>query len=198
MLSLLNGGIFMPNVYDFDKTVVYPDSGFTFFNFCFRRHTFKILRHLPGLGVELSRFAINRRRGLPVKGEFYRFIRSLPDWREEVRLFWEQNANKLLKPWYLAQKRPDDIIISCTAAFLLEPLCEQLGIQLLGTNVCMDTYRLQGHSCFGEEKVRRYREVYGDTEIDEFYSDSLHDSPLARIAKKAFFVRDDEILPWPE
>ena len=187
----------MPNVYDFDKTVVYPDSGFTFFGFCFRRHPLRLLRHLPGLGMELSRFALNRRRNLPVKGEFYRFVRSLPDWREEVRLFWQQNAESMLKPWYLAQKRPDDIIISCTAAFLLEPLCEKLGIRLLGTNVCMDSYRLQGNSCFGEEKVRRYREVYGELEIDEFYSDSLHDAPLARIAKKAYFVIDDEIQLWP-
>ena len=188
----------MPNVYDFDKTVAYPDSGFTFFNFCFRRYPLKLARYLPHLGRELLQFDKRRKRDLPVKGEFYIFLRSLPDWREEVRLFWEAKADKILKPWYLEQKRPDDIIISCTAEFLLGPLCEQLGVRLLGTHVDMNTFRLQGESCFGEEKVRRYREAYGDTEIDEFYSDSLYDSPLARISKKAFFVRDDDILPWPE
>ena len=187
----------MPNVYDFDKTVVYPDSGFTFFGFCFRRHWFRMLRHMPRVGLELLRFALKRKNGSP-RGNFYVFLRSLPDWREEVRLFWEQNADAMLKPWYLKQKRPDDIIISCTAHFLLEPMCEQLGVRLLATEVCLETYRLTGHSCYGHEKVRRFHEAYPGVEIDEFYSDSLADSPLANIAKQAFFVIDDEILPWPD
>ena len=50
-------------------------------------------------------------------------------------------------------------------------------------------------NCHGEEKVRRFREVYGDAQIDEFYSDSLHDTPLAKEAKRAFLVKKDEILP---
>ena len=187
----------MPNVYDFDKTVIYPDSGFMFFKFCLRRHPLRLMHHLPRLGLELLRFARKRRNGSP-KGDFYVFLRSLPDWREEVRLFWEQNADKLLKPWYLAQKRPDDIIISCTAYFLLEPLCKQLGVRLLATQVCLEKYRLQGVSCYGKEKVRRLREAYGDIEVDEFYSDSLCDSPLAEIAKQAWFVIGDERLPWPQ
>ena len=54
-----------------------------------------------------------------------------------------------------------------------------------------------GLNCHGEEKVRRFREVYGDAQIDEFYSDSLHDTPLAKEAKRAFLVKKDEILPWP-
>ena len=187
----------MPNVYDFDKTVVYPDSGFTFFAFCFRRHWLRLLPRLPRLGVELLRFAANRKRGRPVKGEFYRFIRSLPDWQDEVRLFWETKAEEMLKPWYLEQLRPDDIIISCTAEFLLRPLCEQLGIRLIATRVNTQTGRLEGHSCYGEEKVRRLRETYGAVQINEFYSDSFADEPLAKLARQAWFVRDDERTPWP-
>ena len=187
----------MPNVYDFDKTIIRTDSGFAFFFFCLRRHFFRLLPQLPRLGIELIRFAAARKFGRPLKGDFYRFIQSLPDWQEEVRLFWKEKADKLLNPWYLEQLRPDDIIISCTADFLLRPLCEQLGIRLIGTRVCTESHRLKGLSCYGEEKVRRLREKYGDIKVGDFYSDSLSDTPLARLAKRAWFVKGDDIFPWP-
>ena len=33
-------------------------------------------------------------------------------------------------------------------------------------------------------------------DIDEFYSDSVSDAPLAKLAKKAFLVEDNKLLPW--
>ena len=189
--------IIMPNIYDFDKTVVYPDSGFTFFFFCLRRHFFRLLPRLPRVVLELLRFAIRRKRGLPPKGDFYLFFRGLPDWREEVRLFWETKADTMLKSWYLEQKRPDDIIISCTADLLLGPLCEQLGVRLIATRANPDTFLLEGYSCYGEEKVRRLREEFGAIDIGDFYSDSIADDPLAKLARRAWFVKGDEITPWP-
>ena len=42
-----------------------------------------------------------------------------------------------------------------------------------------------GLNCHGEEKVRRMRELYPDAEIEQFYSDSLHDTPLARLARRS-------------
>jgi len=186
----------LPNVYDFDKTVVYPDGGAAFFWFCLGRHP-GLLRCLPRLCVELLRFAVHHRRKTPVKAEYYGFLRLLPDWQEEVRLFWQAKAETLLKPWYLAQKRPDDIIISCSAEFLLRPLCEQLGVRVVGTRVNTETGRLEGLSCYGAEKVRRLREAFGPMEIGDFYSDSLSDAPLAGLARRAFLVKGDVCGPWP-
>ena len=188
----------MPNVYDFDKTIVYPDSGRAFLRFCYRRHFLRMLLYSPAIVAQSLRFAVNRRRGLPAKGDFYGFIRSLPDWREEVRLFWEAHADTMLKPWYLAQKRPDDIVISCSPDFLLAPLCEQLGVRLVCTRVNTTTGRLEGYSCYGAEKVRRLHEAYGDLEIGKFYSDSLSDAPLAALARRAWLVEGDERVPWPK
>jgi len=187
----------LPNVYDFDKTVVYPDGGATFIAFCMRRHR-RLLRYLPGLVLELIRFAVSHGRAAPFKAEYYHFLRGLPDWREEVRLFWETQADALLKPWYLAQKRPDDIIISCSAEFLLRPLCEQLGVRVVGTRVNPERGRLEGYSCYGPEKIRRLREAFEGLEIGEFYSDSLSDAPLAALARNAWLVKGDMITPWPE
>ena len=186
----------MPNVYDFDKTVVYPDSGAAFFGFCLRRHP-GLLRYLPLSIAALFRFVVKHRRPAPFKAEYYHYLRGLPDIQEEVRLFWETQFDKLLKPWYLAQLRPDDIIISCSAEFFLRPLCERLGVRLVCTRVNTDTGRLEDFSCYGGEKIRRLREEYGEIEIGEFYSDSLSDAPLAAMARQAFLVKGDEILPWP-
>jgi len=187
----------MPNVYDFDHTVAYFDSGSQFILFCLRRHFFRMAGHMPRVLRELLRFRHGAKRGKTVKGEYYLFLRRLPGWREEARLFWEAKADQMLKPWYLAQMRPDDVIISCSPDFLLQPLCDKLGVRLLATRVDQRTGRLEGFSCYGAEKVRRLREAFGDIEIGEFYSDSLSDTPLAKLAQKAFFVRGDERMDWP-
>ena len=189
----------MPNVYDFDQTVIYPDGGYTFFKFCLRRHFFRLLPKLPGTIRGLLRFHVRENKHeVAARGEFYNWLPKLPDWQEEVRLFWEAKAGELLKPWYLAQKRLDDIIISCSPDFLLQPLCDKLGVRLLATRVDESTGSLKGFSCYGAEKVRRLHETYGQIEIGEFYSDSLTDTPLARLAQKAFYVKGDERVAWPE
>ena len=182
------------NVYDFDHTIADFDSGSAFIGFCWRRHPLRMLRWLPSLAVEGLRFLSKRKRGQP-RGEFYRFVRSLPNWQAEVQAFWAQYADEKLKSWYLAQKRPDDIIISCTAEFLLQPICDELGVRLLGTQVD-EKFRLKGVSCYGHEKVRRLHEAFGDVQVAEFYSDSHADDPLAAIAQQAFFVRGDNLQPW--
>ena len=186
----------MPNVYDFDETIVYPNAGITFVTFCMKRHP-RLRRYLPRIGREAVHHRIFRESGRPFKAEFYIFMRDLPDWENEVRLFWETHAETLLRPWYLAQKRPDDIVVSDSAEFLLRPICEQLGIRLVATRVDPRTGRLIGPDCYGPEKLRRLREAFGSVDIEEFYSDSLRDAPLAGLAQRAFLVNRDERVPWP-
>ena len=41
------------------------------------------------------------------------------------------------------------------------------------------------------------REEYPDAEVEQFYSDSLHDTPLARLAREAFLVKGDALSPFP-
>lgn len=53
-----------------------------------------------------------------------------------------------------------------------------------------------GPNCRDYEKVRRFREIFGDARIDSFYSDSDHDAPLARLAERAFMVKNGQISEW--
>ena len=46
--------------------------------------------------------------------------------------------------------------------------------------------------------MRRFYERFGKVPIETFYSDSLSDTPLARLADTAWIVRGDELIPWEE
>ena len=46
------------------------------------------------------------------------------------------------------------------------------------------------------EKVNRFKFSFPDEVINEFYSDSKSDFPLADIAMKAYFVKGDYIKEW--
>ena len=77
--------------------------------------------------------------------------------------------------------------------FLLRPVCGRLGVSLIATEVDPASGRFSGRNCSGEEKVRRFRREYPDGNIDEFYTDSKKDLPLAAIAGRAYLVRKNKI-----
>ena len=60
----------------------------------------------------------------------------------------------------------------------------------------LNTLKYEGKNCYGEEKVNVFKKYY-DSQIDEFYSDSISDEPLALLAKKAYIVDKNEIKDWP-
>ena len=113
-----------------------------------------------------------------------------------VSRFWDCNRIKI-KPWYLLQKQNTDIIISASPEFLLKPLvCSYLGVTLIASRINPCTGKYIGKNCFGEEKVIRLYTMYPAATVDNFYSDSYTDIPLARIAKNAFFVHNNSITKW--
>lgn len=187
---------FCMNVYDFDKTIYDGDSTADFYWYCFRRHP-SIWRYLPAQGYAAVRFLLGRMNKTDFKQRFYCFLKAIGDIDRDVSLFWEQHADKL-KPWYLRNHQADDVVISASPEFLLEPVCKRLGIpSLMASRVDKHTGKYTGRNCHGEEKVRRFREAFGDRAISCFYSDSLSDAPLAEIADKSFLVKGAKLSPWP-
>jgi len=183
------------NVYDFDNTIYRGDSSYDFYMHCRRKYP-RVRRDVLGAVPLMIDFAIHRRDKTRSKQRFYHYLSFVPDMEREVAEFWStREAN--LKQWYLEQKRKDDLIISASPVFLLKPVCDRLGVTLIASKVDPKTGLYDGRNCHDEEKVRRLRAERPEVEIDQFYSDSLSDAPLARIAKEAFFVKDDEITPFP-
>jgi phosphatidylglycerophosphatase C len=183
------------NVYDFDKTIYRGDSSVDFFRHCavkYPRTILSMIAVLPWFLLMLLGLADKTR----VKQRFYRYLRHVPDVREEVERFWLTHDKKL-QDWYFTQKREDDLIISASPEFLLKPLMQRLSMCLIASRVEAETGVYDGQNCHGEEKVRRMREAYPEVQIDSFYSDSKSDSPLARLARAAYMVKGDALSPFP-
>ncbi len=131
-----------------------------------------------------------------MKELFFSFLVCLKSPEDCVRAFWRAKSGRIQR-WYLAQKAPTDVIISASPEFLLRPLCEQLQIgTLIATRMDARNGKIFGKNCKGDEKVRRFSECFPNAAIERFYSDSLSDAPLAKLAAQAFIVKNENPRPW--
>ena len=182
------------NVYDFDGTIYNGDSTVDFYLFC--------LAGAPGLIGCLPRQLrgiLSRRLGRmgdeEMKSLFFSFLCRV-DTERAVLAFWEKRERRIF-PWYREVMRADDVIISASPVFLLAPLCRRLGLrEPIATPVDPVNGRLLGKNCKGEEKAACFAARFPGGKIDRFYSDSLTDLPMARLAEEAFFVKKGRVLPW--
>lgn len=185
------------NTYDFDKTIFNPDSSYKFFLFSLRRHPGAVLRTLPKTAIFGIAYAMGSIDTKILKQQVFSFLRHLRDVDGEVEAFWQENFGRI-ESWYLKQKQPDDVIISASPEFLLRPACDRLGVSLLGTPMDRHSGEIMGLNCHDSEKVRRFYEKYPGARTENFYSDSLSDTPMALIADKAWLVNLQDIRPWPD
>lgn len=183
------------NVYDFDNTILRGDSTARFFAWCLL-HRPKMWLDIPGQAVNGLMFVLKIRKKQDFKQRMLAFLKKIGDVDEAVTAFWQENFSRI-KPWYLEKQQADDVVISASPEFLIRPACEKLGIRfIMGSPVDKETGVFSGLNCHGEEKVRRFREVWGDAQIDEFFSDSYSDTPLAKIARRAWLVKGDQWTKW--
>jgi HAD superfamily phosphoserine phosphatase-like hydrolase len=182
------------NVYDFDHTIYRGDSSLDFFRFVLHKKPHLVAR-LPLQLWGIVQYLFHRISKETMKSYFFMFIRFIP-LDVMVTRFWEENIGKI-KQWYLRQKQNDDVIISASPEFLLEPVVRgYLHCALIASEIDPKTGSSRGKNCRGEEKVRRFKEIYPDAEIDRFYSDSYSDVPLTNIAKQSFMVKRERIVSW--
>lgn len=182
------------DVYDFDKTVYWRDSSLDFYMFCVGRWPW-LLIYLPYQCWHLLCFRLGRESRTQFKQGFFIFLRSVPDISSAVENFWSGYARRI-KDWYRKSRHDSDVIISASPEFLLQPICDQLGVlMLIATRMDKQTGCIDGENCRGEEKVRRLRETLPNTVVRKAYSDSLSDLPLLTLAKEPFVVTGPTITP---
>ncbi|MBQ3181822.1 MAG: HAD-IB family phosphatase [Clostridia bacterium] len=182
------------NVYDFDKTIYNGDSTVNFYKYCIRKRPV-ILKYLPKQLWAVFMYFIKVYDKTKMKENFYRFLQGIDDVDALLISFWEENMAKI-KAWYIESKRDDDVIISASPEFLLEIPCKILNVKMMASRVCKKTGKYDGVNCHGKEKVKRFYKEFADGAIDEFYSDSYSDTPLAKISKKAYMVKGNKIFDW--
>ena len=182
------------NVYDFDGTLYDGDSTMDLYKFCLKRRPY-IVFCLPAQLIAKSKFKKGKIDRTQLKQSYYRFFRYM-DMERMSKRFWDRNMDKIY-PWYGGQRKDDDVVISASPEFHIREICSRLGIKnVIASKVDPGTGRCLGPNCRDEEKVKRFREAFGDAVIDEFYSDEEHDAPLAKLASKAFLVKEGNIKEW--
>lgn len=183
------------NVYDFDNTIYNGDSTVDFVLYCFKTKP-ALLKVLPSQLFNAFLFVIKVRPKKQFKEQLYTFLRKVQNVDDVIDQFVALHI-KNIKGWYSTQQKPDDLIISASPDFLIEAFCNRLKItHWMASPVQKYSGELRGPNCFGEEKVRRFDELYHRKDIEFFYSDSYSDAPLAKLSKKAFLVKGDQLLPW--
>ena len=185
-------------VYDFDKTIYDGDSTFNFYKYCLRKKPWLIFG-LWRVFVPFMLYLFGKGTKTAFKEKIYESFLPKIDREAYLSDFWKTNVKKI-KKFYLDTQRDDDIIISASPYFIVKPCTDMLGIKYLyASNVHPETGKYDGINCHGEEKVRRFDDAgFERDDIEEFYSDSLSDTPLAKISQKAFIVSGENLIPWNE
>lgn len=185
------------NVYDFDGTIYHGDSTRDFVFYLIKNHP-KVIKYIPAFILAAIKYRLKIISKTKMKETLYRFLNSFKnnEIKKVVCNFWDEHR-KNIYVWYYKKKNSSDVIISASPRFLLEPICRELNVNLICSEVNIKNGDYIGLNCFGEEKVSRFYKEYPDAKINEFYSDSKSDMPLAKLAKKSYLVkRNGEIIEW--
>lgn len=199
------------NIYDFDGTVYNGDSSIDFFIFCVKKNPLSAISALKtGFLIILEKSGKISKEEL--KSAFFSFVKYFDDIDSLAEKFWKKNSRKIFD-FFIEQKKSDDFIISASPEFLLLPICKKLNINLIATKIDLKTGKILGKNCRGKEKVKRLCQEFSKKnvefsksdenfleenlpKIENFYSDSISDFPLAKISESAWLVKKGKIKKW--
>jgi phosphatidylglycerophosphatase C len=198
----------MPNVptrpvaaFDFDGTLTYKDSFVTFlvWKLGYARIGLIFVTR-PGMALNYLR---TRDRGALKIEMIYNLLGpiSQADFKAEIAAFAEIYKHKLFRPDALegwakeGAAGHERVIVTASPTLLVAPFAEHLGAdRLIGTPFAFDENdrlipRLTlGANNRGPEKVRRLKEVYGDSlDLISAYGDTKGDFEMLKAARNAYF-----------
>ncbi|MBO7673723.1 MAG: haloacid dehalogenase-like hydrolase [Atopobiaceae bacterium] len=186
------------NVYDFDGTIFHSNCTVGFGMWCIRRHPKLLVTYVPGVVWSFARYKLGRIKNFRMQRELFKFLTMIDDFDEQIERYWDAHEAKI-SPWYLEQKRPDDLIMSSSPMCIIGPIARRLGVNYVATDYDRELGVLLDNLMYAKEKAR-YIFDHGFPVIDNFYSDSLADTPLALCAEKAHMVINGgtTVVDWPE
>lgn len=186
------------NVYDFDGTIYYPNCSVSFALWCMTRQPKLWVTYFPALVKNLILYKSGKIPDYLFLRRFFRYLGMTADVDAQIEKYWDKHE-KNISAWYLKQKRPDDLIISASPSCLIEPIAKRLGVNFMATEYDREYGVFTNNLMYAKEKSR-YIIDHGFPLIENFYSDSLTDTPLALCAEKAHLVTDRalKVTDWPE
>jgi len=184
------------NIYDFDDTIFSGDSSVEFIKYSLCKHPFLVLWcGVKGL-KECIKYLFKKSNIGLIKSELFSFVKYIKNLDEYMNSYVLRYQNRI-KQFYLEQKKDDDVIISASFDFIVRPFCEKLGIKhIIATEYDTKKGCIIGKNNKGKEKIVRFNKIFKNPKVNEAYSDSLSDIPMFEIAKKAYIVKDEELIPY--
>lgn len=185
------------NMYDFDKTIYDGDSSVDFFMFCYKKGYVKFsnlirifggfVKYVSGV-IDITSF----------KEIIFGFLCNIDDIDNVINEFWYNNRCKV-KKFYLDKKHDNDIINSAGPYFLLEPICNELGVKdLIASDVDKRTGRFKSINNSREVKVTNFNKLYSKCKVMNVYSDSMNDSFILDLGLNSFVVKGNEIINYKD
>ena len=186
------------NVYDFDGTIFPSDCSIGFCIWCMNRHPKLWFTFAPKAIKNLIRKKRGKIPEYVMQREFFGYLMLIDDFDEQIERYWDKNEKKIA-PWYLVQKRSDDLIISASPDCIIGPIAKRLGVNFIATEYNRKYGVFLNNMMYAQEKAQ-YIIDHGFPMIENFYSDSLADTPLALCAEKAHLVtkKASTVVDWPE
>lgn len=185
------------DVFDFDKTLYKKDSTIQFYLFCLKKKI-KLIKYLPIQFIYFVLYKIGLCKKETFKEKFFVFLNAIDNIDNLVNEFWNEQK-KYVRVDLLGESKNKKIVISASPEFLLKNICNKIGIDdVIASKVNDRTGKFETRNCYGEEKVYRLNEYIENYTIDNFYTDSYSDKPLADISKKSFLIRNGKISEFKD
>ena len=186
------------NVYDFDGTIFPTDCSIDFCLWCMKRNPKLWVTWLPRMMKTLVLYKMGKVKNHRLQRELFSYLTMIDDFDEQIERYWDKNE-KRIAPWYLAQKKPDDLIISASPDCIIGPIAKRLGVNCVASEFDREFAVFTNNLMYAKEKAR-YISDHGFPMIDNFYSDSLTDTPIALCAEKAHLVKNNAstVVDWPD
>ena len=185
------------NVYDFDNTIYKGESLFDFYFFCLKRDV-RFIKFFFAITFNVFKYELclisNEKLMKLCEKYIFDALKMCPVYEDWVEEFWVKNIKKI-KPFYLSQKREDDVILSAAFGIMLRPVCRKLNISednLLCSEIDLKEQKIV-KLCFRENKPKMFDEKFGNVKIDSFYTDSFNDKPFIQRAERSFIVKGNKI-----
>ena len=185
------------NVYDFDGTIFYSDCSIGFALWCMKRKPKLWFTWLPRMLKTLILYKQGKVKNYRLQRDMFSYLTLVKDFDVQIEKYWDKNE-KRISSWYLAQKKGDDLIISASPACIIGPIAERLNVNYMASEFDRELGVFTNNLMYAKEKAK-YMIDHGFPMIENFYSDSLADTPLALCAEKAHLVKDraTTVVDWP-
>lgn len=186
------------DLYDFDGTIYDGDSGVDLILFSIRKKPSLIFHYIGCLGIVIL-FLLKLRSKEEMKNRLFAFVKHFSDIDEFVDEFWKKHHHKIKDFWTEKKTHKNDIIISASGRFWLEPIAKEYKVKdLFATDIDPKTGVVSGNNCHGKEKVKIFRDKYPKAEIMKMYTDSKNDLPLIEAAKEGILVKRNKLYNYYE